>query len=111
QKLPLDAKPLVGREREVALARDLLRREDTRLLTITGPGGVGKTRLAGRVAAELLGDFADGVYFVPLAPLRDASLVAPTIAHAVGARQTRLADYLGARPALLVLACFERDVV
>ena len=59
---------LVGRERELALAQSLIRRSDVRLLTLTGPGGIGKTRLALQLAADLADDFADGVRFVPLAP-------------------------------------------
>jgi predicted ATPase len=83
--LPIAATPLIGRERELAELTELLR-DDTRLVTVTGAGGTGKTRLALQVAAELADDFRDGVFFVPLAPIQDAALVAPTIAQATGVR-------------------------
>jgi predicted ATPase/class 3 adenylate cyclase len=83
--LPIAATALIGRERELAELTHLLR-NDARLVTITGAGGSGKTRLALQVAAELAEDFRDGVFFVPLAPVKDAALVAPTIARAAGVR-------------------------
>jgi predicted ATPase/class 3 adenylate cyclase len=83
--LPIAATPLVGRERELAELTELLR-DETRLVTVTGAGGSGKTRLALQVAAELADEFRDGVFFVPLAPVQDAALVAPTMAQATGVR-------------------------
>jgi non-specific serine/threonine protein kinase len=108
---PRPLSSFIGRERETAAIVDLLCRDRLRLLTITGPGGVGKTRLA-LAAAELAAkaDFPDGVAFVPLAPVADPILVLPTVASAVGIRGAglesagdRLADALGRRRLLLVL--------
>ncbi len=88
QNLPVQGTPLIGREREVAVICSLLRRTEVHLLTLTGTGGIGKTRLSLQVATELLGDFADGVYFVPLAPIRDPELVMPAIAQTLGIKET-----------------------
>ncbi len=104
----------IGREREIAAASDLLRHHRVRLLTLTGPGGVGKTRLALRVAETVQEAFADGVVFVPLAPVRDPNLVLPAIASALGVRESPdlpLAAHLIAalrdRRLLIVLDNFE----
>jgi predicted ATPase len=96
--LPAQPTALIGREQEVADLCALLRRQDVRLVTLTGPGGTGKTRLGLQIAAELLDSFADGVFFVDLAPISDPELVVTTIAQALGetASSERPADQLKA---------------
>jgi predicted ATPase/DNA-binding NarL/FixJ family response regulator len=86
--LPRQSNRFVGRERLTEAARARLLRDDVRLLTLTGAGGTGKTRLALQVASSLQSDFADGVYFVSLAPVADPDLVPSTIAQALGVKET-----------------------
>lgn len=90
--LPAPAVALIGRAAEVAAARGLLDGGDARLLTLSGPGGSGKTRLALQVAWELRDRFTDGAVFVPLAPLRDPALVIGAIAQACGVHQSGAAS-------------------
>lgn len=115
--LPRQPTPFVGREQQVAEVVALLRRDDVQLATLIGPGGTGKTRLALQAAAEALGEFSDGVYFVPLASLTEARLVSTAIANALGLRdeggqplEQRLRDVVAAKTMLLVLDNFEHLV-
>jgi AAA domain len=106
--LPLQLSSFVGRDREVAEIDALL--ADHRLLTLTGPGGSGKTRLALAVAHEVGGSYEDGVWLVELAPLSDPELVLQALASILGVREApgsplieTLADHLGSKTVLIVL--------
>jgi len=117
RSLPTPATPLVGREREVQAMCELLLRPGVRLLTLTGTAGVGKTRLALQVAADLAGAFEDGVLFVPLSGLSDPDLVLPAIAQGLELSELSaqrplylLASVLRERCMLLVLDNFEQVV-
>ncbi|MDP8905390.1 MAG: adenylate/guanylate cyclase domain-containing protein [Chloroflexota bacterium] len=111
--LPLQLTSFVGRQAELTRVVDLLER--VRLVTLTGPGGTGKTRLAIQAAAELLGRFEDGAFFVDLSPITDPELVPGAIAETIGIREApdvplveRLAQHLREKELLLVLDNFEQ---
>lgn len=113
--LPSESTPLVGREQEVAAVRTLLQREQVRLVTLVGPPGTGKTRLGLRVAAGMADQFEQGVFFVALAPIGDAGLVAPTIAQVLGVKEEAgqalpetLKHFLRDKRLLLLLDNFEQ---
>jgi predicted ATPase/class 3 adenylate cyclase len=103
--LPAQPNPLIGRERELEETTALLR-DGTRLLTLTGPGGSGKTRLGLQLAAELAEEFPDGVYWVPLAGVSESDLVVSTVSSTIGAKNG-LADHIEAKRLLLLLDNFE----
>jgi predicted ATPase len=118
--LPVQQTGFVGREKEVAAAKELLQRHDVRLVTVTGPGGIGKTRLAVQVASELVESFPGGIHFVPLSSLSDPGLIASVIVQRLGIGEAggksplellkeNLQDSLWA-PMLLVLDNFEHLV-
>lgn len=113
--LPYQHVPLIGREQELKTLRTLLLKEGVDLLTITGPGGIGKTRLALQLASELIRDFADGVYFVSLASITNPDLVPASITQALGLKTGEsqpgvdlLKSHLRDRQILLVLDNFEQ---
>lgn len=121
--LPAYLTPLLGREQEAQRVCSLLQRSEIRLLTLTGPGGVGKTRLGIQIASDLMHDFANGVCFVSLAPISDLELVIPTIVQALGLPEVgdagagtapqplqRLNTYLQEKQVLLLLDNFEQVV-
>ena len=117
--LPVQRNAFIGREHEAAALRQLLSRVDVRLVTLTGPGGIGKTRLALQVAAEIANEFPGGVCFVPLSAVGERGLIASTIAQAVGMRETgnqspqeSLKEFVGGldQPMLLLLDNFEHLV-
>jgi predicted ATPase/class 3 adenylate cyclase len=105
--LPVPATPFLGREHELAEVLGLL--EGARLLTLTGPGGTGKTRLGLQAAAEASDRYPDGVFWVPLAPLRDADLVLETAGQALGAKDG-LDEHVSDKSLLLLLDNFEHVV-
>lgn len=115
--LPLQVGPMMGREREVGAVCALLRREDVWLVTLTGPGGIGKTRLALQVAAEVLDAFPDGVWCVRLSRTTDPDLMVPAIAQVLNLKESGampiaqvLREYLRDKHLLLVLDNFEQIV-
>src|SRR5215217_466276 len=113
--LPLQPTPLVGRVREVEEVAERLRSDQVRLLTLTGPGGTGKTRIALQAGADLLDEFDDGVFFVALAAITDPVLVPSAIAEALGVRESAeqaleesLKSYIRDKRLLLILDNFEQ---
>lgn len=113
--LPYQPMPLIGREKELELIQKVILRDGVNLLTITGPGGIGKTRLALQVATELLDDFEDGVFFISLAAITDPALVPTTILQTLGFTTSEnqpaidlLKNHLQSKHTLLVIDNFEQ---
>jgi DNA-binding SARP family transcriptional activator len=106
--LPAQLTPFVGREKELAQIGDYLVGPDCRLLTLVGPGGIGKTRLALQAAKRVTDAFCDGVYFIPLAALPKAELLASTVSDVFGVSVDQLCGYLRSQKMLLILDNFER---
>jgi predicted ATPase/DNA-binding CsgD family transcriptional regulator len=113
--IPVSLTSLIGREQELEMLCQLLHRPDVRLVTITGPGGVGKTSLALQVAHDLHDAFIDGVFFISLAAISDSTLIIPTIAHTFGVIESpnrllldSLKEFLRERQILLLLDNFEQ---
>ncbi|HXD12511.1 MAG TPA: DUF4062 domain-containing protein [Anaerolineales bacterium] len=116
--IPTPRNPLLGREKELALAQELLKREDVGLVTLIGPGGTGKSRLGLQVALNMLDHFQAGVYLVRLTPIRDPELVIPTIAETLDIREANggkqlidtLRNNLQGKQMLLLIDNFEQVV-
>ena len=107
--LPVPTTPFVGRAKELGEVGGLLSRSDVRLVTLTGPGGTGKTRLAAQAAAIAAGDHPDGVWWVPLDTLRDPALVLDSATQVLGAKR-ELRAHIGQKRMLILLDCFDRVV-
>ena len=107
--LPVPLSSFVGREHEVTEVVSLIQDEAARLVTLAGPGGTGKTRLALEAAGELVSEFGAGVFWIGLSPVRDPELVVDTIAQTLGAKQ-ELAAHIGEKQLLLVLDNLEQVV-
>lgn len=110
--IPAATTSIIGREAEMLYARSLLRRHDVRLVTLTGPGGVGKTTLALGIARVVASEYADGAHFIPIASIADPELVLPAIASTLGLRgdatPETLGEEIGERDLLLILDNFEQ---
>jgi predicted ATPase/class 3 adenylate cyclase len=113
--LPAQTTQFIGRVEELAKINEIIKKPEIRLLTLTGPGGTGKTRLSQEAAGEMLEDYPDGIYFIPLAPISDPDLVPTSIARTIGVREggglpplENLKAYLRDKHMLLILDNFEQ---